>query len=183
MRWIGICWALFLLPFLVNHLLVRSRRSALPPENRIHRAPASDAGLFLQFLSLLIVFLFRSFERPSMLPATVILCLSSAAFAAHALHDLGRHWRIQAVITDDHELITTGAYSVVRHPVYLALLGMLAGTLLTTGTPLVTLVALPLYLAGTEIRVRAEDGLLQASFPESFPAYAARVRGYLPFLR
>jgi protein-S-isoprenylcysteine O-methyltransferase Ste14 len=38
-------------------------------------------------------------------------------------------------------------------------------------------------LAGTEIRVRAEDRLLAERFQESFRAYRSRVSAYIPFLR
>jgi len=39
------------------------------------------------------------------------------------------------------------------------------------------------YLAGTEIRVRAEDRLLEERFKEAFEAYRSRVRAYIPGLR
>lgn len=184
MTWIAICWAVFFVPFAANHLRVRRARGGGPAvENRVRREPVSNYGLLLQFFALLVAAVFGSYERPRMLPVTIAVCLLSTAFGALAVRDLGRHWRIQAVVTDDHELITTGAYAVVRHPVYLALMGMLAGTLLTTGTAAVSAVALILYLCGTEIRVRAEDRLLRAAFPATFPAYADRVKAYIPAVR
>ncbi|KAI0336540.1 hypothetical protein GY45DRAFT_410614 [Cubamyces sp. BRFM 1775] len=46
---------------------------------------------------------------------------------------LGRFFKWQSTVEDDHELITTGPYAVVRHPSYTALL------LLTIGAPLALL--------------------------------------------
>ncbi len=43
--------------------------------------------------------------------------------------------------------------------------------------------ALIVFLAGTGIRVRAEDSLLAERFQESFIAYRSRVRAYIPFIR
>jgi protein-S-isoprenylcysteine O-methyltransferase Ste14 len=39
------------------------------------------------------------------------------------------------------------------------------------------------FLIGTEIRVRAEDGLLEERFQDSFRSYRSHVRAYFPFLR
>jgi len=38
-------------------------------------------------------------------------------------------------------------------------------------------------LAGTEIRIRAEDRLLAERFQDAFAAYRSRVRAYIPFIR
>ena len=87
-------------------------------------------------------------------------------------------------MTDDHELITTGPYGLVRHPVYLAFLGMLVATALMRGYPVVCLAAVAVFAVGTEIRVRAEERLLSAAFGERFAAYAGRTRwAYVPSLR
>jgi protein-S-isoprenylcysteine O-methyltransferase Ste14 len=43
--------------------------------------------------------------------------------------------------------------------------------------------SLALFIAGTEIRVYTEDGLLASRFGERFLAYRKRVRAYLPFVR
>jgi len=40
-----------------------------------------------------------------------------------------------------------------------------------------------LFVAGTEIRVRAEDGLLASRFGEEFRAYQSEVPAYVPFVR
>jgi protein-S-isoprenylcysteine O-methyltransferase Ste14 len=43
--------------------------------------------------------------------------------------------------------------------------------------------AIALFIAGTEIRVHTEDGLLASRFGERFFEYRKRVRAYLPFVR
>jgi protein-S-isoprenylcysteine O-methyltransferase Ste14 len=59
---------------------------------------------------------------------------------------------------------------------------LVADCLLLTQWPW-ALVALAMYIAGTEIRVRSEDRLLASRFPEEFAAYRRRVPAYLPFVR
>jgi protein-S-isoprenylcysteine O-methyltransferase Ste14 len=44
-------------------------------------------------------------------------------------------------------------------------------------------VSLAIYIAGTEIRVRTEDGLLLSRFHDEFLAYRRRVPAYIPFIR
>jgi protein-S-isoprenylcysteine O-methyltransferase Ste14 len=61
------------------------------------------------------------------------------------------------------------------------------GMLLTTGAcwtwwPMF-LPALLFFLAGTEIRIRAEDRLLSERFQDTFLQYRSRVRAYVPFIR
>ena len=43
--------------------------------------------------------------------------------------------------------------------------------------------ALALFVAGTEIRVHTEDGLLASRFGERFFEYRKRVQAYIPFVR
>jgi protein-S-isoprenylcysteine O-methyltransferase Ste14 len=115
--------------------------------------------------------------------SAAVLHIVAAAFGWQAAVWLGREFRVQAVVTDTHRLITSGPYAVVRHPIYASLLGMVAatGVILSDGRSL--LLALPIAVIGTEIRVRAEDRLLAAHFGPQFEAYRKRVRAYLPGVR
>ena len=100
-----------------------------------------------------------------------------------SVRHLGKQLRILAGLYADHELIRTGPYAIVRHPVYASLFLMtLATGLLFARWPLL-LLSIALYIAGTEIRIRAEEGLLRARFGEEFEEYRRQVPAYLPFLR
>lgn len=96
---------------------------------------------------------------------------------------LGRQWRFDAGLNADHQLVQSGAYRFVRHPIYTSMLC----TMLGTGFLLARLVVLPLalafFLAGTEIRVRIEDRLLASRFGPEFEDYRRRVHAYLPFVQ
>jgi len=100
-----------------------------------------------------------------------------------AVRHLGRQFRVHAGLYEDHQLVTTGPYGIVRHPIYTSLLALLVCTLLVLARWAWMPVALAVFVAGTEIRVRSEDGLLAGRFGESFAAYRARVPAYLPFVR
>jgi len=115
--------------------------------------------------------------------ASMILGPPSVALAWVAARHLGKQWRYEAALVEHHELIQSGPYRWVRHPIYLSMMGMLLATgAAWTWWPMLV-AAFILFLAGTEIRVRAEDRLLAERFQESFLAYRSRVRAFIPFIR
>ena len=112
------------------------------------------------------------------------LCLAFAClFSWSAARALGRHWRIEAGLNADHELVQTGVYGLVRHPIYTSMLFVMVGTCLMVAPLYLLPVSVVLYVLGTEVRVRAEEALLAERFGEAFQAYRRRVPAYIPFLR
>ena len=96
---------------------------------------------------------------------------------------LGRQWRIDAGLNSDHELVMSGPYRVVRHPIYCSMLCLFLGTGIALTPPLLFAFGAVLFFTGTEIRVRIEEGLLAARFGDAFADYRRRVPAYIPFLR
>lgn len=82
-----------------------------------------------------------------------------------------------------HELVQHGVYGIVRHPIYTSMLLVVSGTCLVLAPLYLLPVSLLLYLAGTEIRLRAEEALLAERFGDAFARYRARVPAYIPFLK
>jgi protein-S-isoprenylcysteine O-methyltransferase Ste14 len=156
-------------------------------QKKVVRARASRWGILLQALSFALVW---AYVRPvgfaksaPALIASMILGPLSVALGWVAARHLGKQWRYEAALTEHHELIQTGPYRWVRHPIYLSMLGMLLATgAAWTWWPMLV-AAFITFLAGTEIRVQAEERLLAERFQESFIAYRGRVPAYLPFLR
>jgi len=182
------CWAAFAICLAVNHVRVRRRRGAEKGRDQKGelRAPESMLGLAIEGVAVALVFTQpESWPKVSHVAAAVAMLLStgSVALLAAALRHLGRHWRIKAVVTEDHELVTTGPYSVVRHPVLLSLFALTVASGLLLAPPGRLVAAVALYIAGTEIRVRAEERLLRRRFGAAFDAYRSRVAAYLPFIR
>jgi protein-S-isoprenylcysteine O-methyltransferase Ste14 len=117
------------------------------------------------------------------LVAAIVIMPVSVWLGWRAILHLGKQWRIQAGLYSDHELVRTGPYEFVRHPIYVALLGMLIGTGLVVSWWPIVILAVLLFVAGIEIRIQAEDALLAERFGESFDNYRAAVAAYIPFLR
>ena len=113
----------------------------------------------------------------------IAIGISAVVMAWQAVAHLGKQFRLHAGLYDDHALVRTGPYAIVRHPIYSSLLAMLtANCLLLTRWPW-ALLAVAIFIAGTEIRVRSEEKLLRSRFPEEFARYRRQVPAYLPFVR
>ena len=109
-----------------------------------------------------------------------VLALASAVFAALAVRELGKQWSLTARLLQNHELVTSGPFARVRHPIYTALLGLLLATGVALSTPTATAAGGLIYLLGTHWRASREDKLLQAMFRDAYLAYARRVPRLIP---
>jgi protein-S-isoprenylcysteine O-methyltransferase Ste14 len=175
-----LCWVAWGVGF------VGARRRAAG-QKKVVRAPVSKWGVVLQMLSFSLVCAYvrpAGFEKswPS-LAASMILGPPSVWLGWAALRHLGKQWRYEAALSEDHELIRTGPYARVRHPIYASMLGRLVTTgLAWTWWPMFV-AGLMVFVVGTEIRVRAEEGLLAERFGDTFLEYRSRVSAYIPFVR
>jgi protein-S-isoprenylcysteine O-methyltransferase Ste14 len=175
--WLMMCWLLWLAPFILH-------RAKQAPQQAVTVAPRARWGLGLQIIAFAIAWIRTPDAKPTiLLIASMILAPASAALAWLSVRHLGKQWRIDAGLNEDHNLVRSGPYAVVRHPIYSSLLGML----LATGFVMLwwpgLIVACVIFLVGLEIRIRAEDDLLAGRFGETFRQYKGSVRAYLPFMR
>ncbi len=101
-------------------------------------------------------------------------------FAIWARVHLGRNWGTPMTRKVDPELVTSGPYRLVRHPIYSGILVAGIGTAVALGWPWLTAVVLAgvyfLYSATVEERYLAEQ------FPDEYPAYRRSTRMLLPFV-
>ena len=113
----------------------------------------------------------------------ILLAVGSVWMANSAIRELGKQWSFQARLVEDHKLITSGVYQIVRHPIYAAMLGMLIATAFVLSHWLVTIIAVGIFLIGTKIRTHSEEKLLHEAFPIEYKNYSAQVSGFVPFVR
>lgn len=151
----------------------------------------SAIGFLLQAAAYAICFVFaRSYFSPIrpmprlaeeiLASVTVAIAVVSVWFCYAAARALGKQWALVARVIEGHELISTGPYAVVRNPIYLAMLGMYVASALAVARWPVALAGLLVFLAGTAIRIRAEENLLRANFGDRFNDYARRVPAFFP---
>ncbi len=175
-----VCWILWFFAF------VGPRKQAAG-QKKVVEAPKSKWGIVLQMIGYGLVWAYvrpEGFEKPAWsLILSMILAPVAVVLGWTAARNLGKQWRFEAALSEDHELVQTGPYRWVRHPIYASMLCMLlAAGFVWTWWPMLT-GAVIFFLIGTEIRVRAEDRLLSKRFQEKFAEYRSRVPAYIPFIR
>ena len=102
-------------------------------------------------------------------------------FAVWAREHLGRNWSRSVTIKKGHELIKTGPYAVVRHPIYTGILAGFAGSAIALsqvrGVIAVALIFLVLWA-----KFRMEEQWMRAEFPETYAAYAHQTAALVPYI-
>ncbi|MGA8223557.1 MAG: isoprenylcysteine carboxylmethyltransferase family protein [Candidatus Acidiferrales bacterium] len=180
---VGACWAGF------GAILVVGKRGASKTQTR--QDAKSHLGFFLQGVAYAICLCFPRTVfvpfAPASKTAEEALCalasamaIASVWFCYGAARALGKQWALVARVVEGHELITEGPYSVVRNPIYLAMLGMLVATGLAVSRWEALATAIILFFVGTEIRIRSEERLLREAFGAKFEEYARGVPAFLP---
>ncbi len=168
---------LWFLPFAIAR-----RRNETPQKVN----PRARWGIVLQALAYSILWQNHFWERS---PATWKVALAAMLFGGatilvwSAVFRLGRQWRFDAALVPDHELVRTGVYGLVRHPIYTSFFCFFLATGLLVTPNWALAIATVLFVIGTEIRARVEDGLLASQFGEQFQDYQGKVSAYLPFLK
>ena len=170
--------------FLIRAFWRRSGETGSKPD------PRSSIGILLQVIGIFAVGIGRPkvilhpFEPASLAATGAVIVLMGGAiwlFAASS-SALGKNWSIVARMRNDHELVRSGPYPRVRHPIYLGLLLFLLAMAVALGHWPQLVVAVPLYLAGTRVRTRVEDRLLEQTFGETFRDYRNSTPALLPRL-
>jgi len=114
---------------------------------------------------------------------SVIFLVLASLLSWTSTRSLGRYLRFEAALDPDHRLVRGGPYRMVRHPIYASMLCLLLGIAFLVATPLFFAIALVLFIAGTEIRVRIEDRLLADRFGGEFREYQRSTPAYIPLVR
>jgi protein-S-isoprenylcysteine O-methyltransferase Ste14 len=107
--------------------------------------------------------------------------IASTVFTLWARLSLGTMWSQAPKVKDDHQLRTHGPYAVTRHPIYTGLLGMMLGATLLSGIGQ-WIVLFPAGLIVFEVKIRMEERLMVATFPDEYPRYRRRVPQLVPGL-
>jgi protein-S-isoprenylcysteine O-methyltransferase Ste14 len=107
--------------------------------------------------------------------------VASTVFTLWARFSLGTSWSVAPKVQGDHQLRTRGPYAVTRHPIYTGVLGMLLGATLLSGIGR-WIVLFPVGLIVFEVKIRMEEQLMLATFPDEYPRYRRQVPQLVPGL-
>jgi protein-S-isoprenylcysteine O-methyltransferase Ste14 len=105
---------------------------------------------------------------------------SGITLAIWARVHLGRNWGMPMSQHADAQLVTSGPYRFVRHPIYSGLLAGLLGTALVTN--LIDLIIVAVLGAYFYYSASVEEKNLTATFPTAYPAYRTSTKMLIPFV-
>jgi len=103
-------------------------------------------------------------------------------FTVWARVHIGRNWSGVVTIKQDHELIDTGPYALVRHPIYTGLLVAFIGSAVARAEWRGVLAVLIAWAALWR-KLRVEERWMTERFGEKYVAYCQRVPALVPFLK
>ncbi len=106
--------------------------------------------------------------------------LLGLALAVWARVYLGRNWGMPMSQKADPELVTTGPYRSIRHPIYSGIILAMIGT--TIAVSLYWLVAVVLIGAYFTYSAITEERFMASRFPESYPEYKRSTKMLIPFV-
>ncbi len=177
------CWLIFAIFWAVSALKSKAtaeRQSWL--SSLAHRLLIA-AGAWLLW--------YPRFSGPLRLPLTphgdgagtcaAMVCVAGLWVTLWARWTLGGNWSSIVTFKQGHELVQSGPYRMVRHPIYTGLMLMCLGTVMAGGQ-LHAWLSLLAFGAGFWIKLRQEEKLLLRHFPDQYPAYRKQVKALVPFV-
>lgn len=118
---------------------------------------------------------------PALAITSALLVAAGLAFTIWARVVLGRNWSAEVTFKQDHELIQSGPYALVRHPIYTGLITMGIGTALAAGRPF-GFVLLVGVCGGLWWKARQEERVMAGHFPAAYADYRRRVHAIIPYV-
>jgi protein-S-isoprenylcysteine O-methyltransferase Ste14 len=113
--------------------------------------------------------------------AGVALVVAGLLFSVWARVHLGANWSVSVTLKEGHELIRSGPYGLVRHPIYTGCLAALAGSALIGGQWRGAL-GVALIFASLAYKVRVEESWLAGYFGDAYARYRREVAALIPGL-
>ncbi|HEY0766612.1 MAG TPA: isoprenylcysteine carboxylmethyltransferase family protein [Steroidobacteraceae bacterium] len=121
-------------------------------------------------------------DGPLQFGIALALVAGGLASTVWARVHLGRNWSGSVTLKEEHELVRSGPYAYVRHPIYTGLLVALLGSAVACGE-LRAVIGLSL-VAGAFIRkLRIEERFMREIFPGQYQRYCAQVPPLIPFTK
>ena len=147
-----------------------------PAKGTDHRLAVIFVAFTGTFSAIVASFLPGGVRREALFLPADILATAGLAYSVWGLAYLRRSF---SIVPEARRLVTGGPYALSRHPVYVGEIATAVGVNLATAGWAAGLAVV--YFVGAELlRMRWEERILSQTFPDDYPAYAARVPRYFP---
>ena len=110
------------------------------------------------------------------------LLVGGIAFRLWAIRVLGRFFTSVVQVKDDHRVVSSGPYALVRHPSYLGAYAAVVGSALVLEAYVGAVAAAVLMLAAYRYRIAAEERTLEDALGDAYRQYSQRTRRLVPYV-
>ncbi len=107
------------------------------------------------------------------------ICILGVVIAIWARLTLGRNWSLSVQLKKDHQLIASGPYSQIRHPIYTGILLMFVGNVLIVGDYR-GFFALAVVFVSFWYKLKKEEKWMLENFGEAYRLYYAKTTALFP---
>jgi protein-S-isoprenylcysteine O-methyltransferase Ste14 len=177
-------WIVFCVYWAVSALSVKPTRHMEAARGRLRTAAGLGVAAFLIFSPAYhLGILNRRFVPASQRigAAAIVLVAAGIAIAIWARRHIGEFWSAPITLKVDHQLVQSGPYSRVRHPIYSGILLAMMGTSLFVGEWR-AVVGLALVFLTHGVKARREEALLASQFGQLYEEYRKRTGSLIPRL-
>ena len=109
------------------------------------------------------------------------ILVSGLSLGIWARRVLGRNWSGRVIIKEEHELVTSGPYCWVRHPIYSGALLICAGSAIALGW-IGGLVTVTLFTGVFVHKIRLEERMLTGHFGDAYVQYRKKTNALILFV-
>ncbi len=179
---VGLAWIVFALVWLIN---------AFSAKRNVSNSWRRNSWLRI-IIALCVYFLFREQLQRLILAGHIsstnlflgaigaLLTALGIGIAIWARLYLGTNWGMPMTLKENRELVMSGPYSYIRHPIYAGVMLAMIGTVFVVGPWL--LVVFALYFLYFLFSATSEEKTLMKEFPNVYPAYKKRTKMLIPFV-
>jgi protein-S-isoprenylcysteine O-methyltransferase Ste14 len=109
-----------------------------------------------------------------------VMCAVGVGVAIWSRRVLAESWSPVVALRDHHALVQAGPYAIIRHPIYFGFMMSAVGMILVLGEirALVLLFDIGLFFR----RMKPEERILRATYPNEYADYEGRVKRLLPYV-
>ena len=165
----------------------QSRKIAIA-EN--HRGPRETLVLALAWLGSMIIPLLWVFSplfaiadyplNPVVFLAGVLVAASGLWLFRQSHVELGKNWSISLDLREGHQLVTSGLYRHVRHPMYTSIFLYALGQALVVPNWIAGPANLAAFLVLFAVRVQSEEQMMADKFGDQYRNYLAKTKRLIP---
>ena len=179
-----VVWIVFLLYWQIKAINTKTTQRLEPAASRILRVLAFVIVIaLLSSTHIPLPWLYLQLWPADLLPFWLGAAVTVAGllFAVWAREHLGRNWSRSVTIKQDHELITSGPYAAVRHPIYTGILAGFLGTAIALSQVRGVIAFVVIFLVFWA-KFRMEEQWMRSQFGETYTTYVHQTAALVPYL-